>query len=127
MEYVTVIVIIALAEYLFFMAAVGKARGQCEIKAPATIGNETFERYFRVQQNTIEQLIVFIPAIYLCGYFLHDLGAAILGVFFIVGRALYFKAYVNEPAKRGPGMIIGYFATVLLLLGALVGVIRSLL
>ena len=44
MEYVTVIVFIALAEYLFFMAAVGKARGQCEIKAPATTGNETFER-----------------------------------------------------------------------------------
>ena len=127
MEYVTLVVILALAEYLFFMGAVGKARGTFEIKAPATTGNEQFERYFRVQANTVEQLIVFIPAIYLAAMYTNEIAAALTGCLFLVGRALYYRAYVNDPSKRALGMVTGYIATVLLLLGALVGVVVSML
>jgi uncharacterized MAPEG superfamily protein len=127
MEYVTLVVILVLAEYLYFMGAVGKARQTLEIKAPATTGNEQFERYFRVQANTVEQLIVFIPAIYLAAMFAHEIAAALTGCLFLIGRALYSRAYVNNPDKRTLGMVMGYIATVLLLLGALVGVVKSIL
>ena len=64
MAYVTAIVMLALVQYFYFIIEVGRARGRFGVAAPATSGNEEFERYFRVQQNTLEQLIMFIPAIY---------------------------------------------------------------
>ncbi len=127
MKYTALVVIITLIEYAVFMAACGRARIKYKIHAPAVSGNEMFERYLRVQQNTLEQLIIFIPAITLCAVFLHDVTAAIVGIFFVVGRAMYFKSYIADPSGRGPGMMIGFIATILLLIGALVGTILSLL
>ena len=127
MEYVTLVVILALAEYLYFMGAAGNARRRYDIKAPATTGNVQFERYLRVQANTLEQLIVFIPAIYLAAMYTNEAAAAATGSFFLVGRALYYRGYVKDPAKRAPGMMLGYIATLLLVLGALVGVLLSIL
>jgi glutathione S-transferase len=126
MEYISLVVIIALIEYLFFQGMAGKARGQYQIKAPAIIGNENFERSLRVQQNTLEQLIIFIPVIYLAGFYANEIAAALLGSLFLIGRPLYYKSYINDPSKRGPGMLIGYIPTVLLALMALVGVILRL-
>lgn len=127
MEYVSLVVIIALIEYLFFMFATGRARAQYKIHAPATSGDVNFERVFRVQANTVEQLIVFIPAIYLAGYYSHALSAAGIGSFFIIGRFVYYRAYISDASKRGPGMTIGFFSSVILMLMALVGVIQNLL
>ncbi len=126
MEYISLVVIMALIEYLFFQGMAGKARGQYQIKAPAIIGNENFERTLRVQQNTLEQLIIFIPVIYLAGFYANEIAAALLGSLFLIGRPLYYKAYINDPSKRGPGMLIGYIPTVLLVLMALVGVILKI-
>ncbi len=121
MEYISLVVIIALIEYLFFQGVVGKARGDYQIKAPAITGDQNFERKFRVQQNTLEQLIVFIPAIYLAGIYANEIAAALLGSLFLIGRPIYYRGYVNNPSRRGTGMLIGYIPTVLLLLMALVG------
>ena len=126
MEYVALVVVLALIEYFFFMAMVGKARGQFSIKAPAITGNENFERIFRVQQNTLEQLILFIPAICLFAYFVHAISAAAIGIFFLLGRIVYCKSYIADPATRGPGMIMGFIATAILILGALIGIILAI-
>ena len=126
MEYIAIVVLLSLIEYIFFMAMVGKARTEYSISAPAIIGNEMFERVFRVQQNTLEQLVIFIPAIYLCGYYLHAVAAAMIGFFFIIGRAIYYKGYTADPAKRGAGMLISFFTNVILILGGLTGIVKSL-
>jgi glutathione S-transferase len=42
---------------------------------------------------------------------------------FIVGRALYARGYVLDPAKRGPGFLLTILANVVLLIGSLVGAI----
>lgn len=127
MLYVALVVILALLEYVVFTALVGKARGTHSVDAPAVTGNEKFERMFRAHQNTLEQLIVFLPAIYLCAHYAHALSAAGIGLLFVIGRFLYFRAYVNEPSSRVVGMVMTMGANALLLLGALGGVIRSLL
>ncbi len=121
MEYISLVVIIALIEYLYFQGMVGKARGEYQIKAPAITGDQNFERIFRVQQNTLEQLIVFIPAIYIAGIYTHALTAAGIGSLFIIGRPIYFKSYIQDPSTREMGMLIGYVPTVILVLMALVG------
>ena len=104
-----------------------RARVRCKIDAPATTGHPVFERYFRVQQNTMEQLIVFIPSMWLFGFYVSPLWAAGLGLLFVLGRALYLKAYVADPSTRSAGFGLSFLPNLILLLGGLVGAILSLL
>jgi uncharacterized membrane protein YecN with MAPEG domain len=53
-------------------------------------------------------------------------GAA-LGILFIVGRAMYARAYVAEPKTREMGVILTLVATVILLLGGLIGALIQML
>ena len=50
-----------------------------------------------------------------------------LGLVFILGRALYARGYVIDPAKRGPGFGLTLLANVVLLVGGLVGALLSYL
>lgn len=127
MELVALVTLLLIIEYIFFTAMVGKARVQGSIEAPAMTGDETFERASRVQGNTLEQLIITIPAMWICGtYFRVDV-AAIMGLIFLVARLLYRSAYMSEPGKRGPGMGIGFLANIILVLTGGWGVIGQLL
>ncbi len=126
MDYVALVIVLAIMQYFFFVAMVGKARGKYSISAPATIGNEMFERIYRVQQNTLEQLIIFIPTLYMFALYVHALTAAGIGVFFLIGRMVYYRSYIADPATRGPGMMIGFFAYLVLMIGSLIGIILIL-
>ncbi len=119
MEYISVVTMLAVLEYVTVQLLVGRARGKYGVPAPATTGHEIFERYYRVQQNTIEQLVVFLPSLWLFGLFLNPVAAAIIGLFFILGRILYLRGYVKDPDKRGLGFGIGFLATSILALGGL--------
>jgi glutathione S-transferase len=127
MSWVHGVVILSLIEYLVFCVLVGRARAKYAIAAPAVAGNEMFERYFRVQQNTLEQLIVFIPAVLLFARYTSTLWAAILGVAFVIARIVYAAGYISAPQRRGTGAGISFLCEVLLVLGALIGIARSLM
>ncbi len=127
MAYVTIIVMFALMQYLYFGVAVGRARTRHGVAAPAVSGDENFERFHRAHQNTLEQLIVFIPAIYAAGYYAHGIAAAGVGVVFLLGRADYFRSYIADPQSRGRGMMVTMACSVVLLAAALVGAMRVLL
>jgi glutathione S-transferase len=124
MEPVILVILVALAEYMLLGALVGRARAKYRIKAPATTGNAAFERIFRVHQNTLESLIIFIPAVWVFGAFLSPAWAAALGVVFIVARIEYARSYVADPDKRGLGAGISGLALIALVIGGLVGVVR---
>ena len=96
------------------------------VKAPAITGNEIFERHSRVQQNTLEQLIVFLPGLYLFSHYLSPLLAAALGVIYLIGREVYAIAYVKDPAKRSAGFGLSSLPMIILVLGGLFGAVRSL-
>jgi uncharacterized MAPEG superfamily protein len=125
MPLVHVVIGLAVIEFFFFCSAVGRARARYDVKAPATTGNEMFERVFRVQMNTLEQLMVFIPSSLLFALYLSPYVAAALGVVFVVGRMVYFTSYVRDPQKRGPGFLLSVMPNLILMLGALVGAIRG--
>ena len=121
MEYVAIVSGLALLEYAVFGAFTGWARGKFEVAAPATSGHPEFERYFRVQQNTLEQLMIFLPSLWLFAYFVHPPVAAVVGLVFLLGRVLYFRGYVKSPERRGTGFLVGYLASAVLLIGGLIG------
>jgi uncharacterized membrane protein YecN with MAPEG domain len=126
MAYVDIVTALAVLQFIVFGFRVGGARGRYGVKAPAVTGNEIFERYFRVQQNTLEQLIVFLPGLYLFSHYLSPLVAAALGAVYLIGREIYAASYVKEPAKRGPGYGLTFLPMVILVLGGLFGAIRQL-
>ena len=127
MAWVAVTIIVALLQYLAFGFMVGGARVKYGVAAPAISGNEVFERYFRVQQNTLEQLVAFVPGIWLFGVYVSPLWAAALGAVFIVGRAIYAAGYIRDPKARGAGFGLTFLPNVILLAGGLYGAVRSLL
>jgi glutathione S-transferase len=118
---------LALIEFLVFGWAVGRARVTYRVSAPATTGNEVFERHFRAHMNTLEQLLVFIPSILLFAHYVSPYIAAALGALFIIGRAVYFMGYVRAAEGRHAGFLLSAIPNVALLLGGLVGVLRALL
>jgi glutathione S-transferase len=127
MIYVDIVIALALLQFLAFGFKVGGARDKFGVKAPATAGHETFERHFRVHQNTLEQLILFLPGIYLFGRYFQAEWAAILGVVYLIGRQLYGMAYVKDPAKRSLGFALTFFPNVALIVGGLAGAIWHLI
>lgn len=127
MAFVTIVVMLALTQYMYFSISVGRARARHDISAPAISGDEVFERFFRAHQNTLEQLVIFVPAIYAAGYFAHSIAAALVGVVFLVGRMVYFRQYVTAPESRGLGMFITFGANLILVAMALVMATRAAL
>lgn len=114
-------ILLALVQYIYFTWQVGSARVKFGIEAPKITGNDTFERTFRVQQNTMEQLVIFIPGMLLFAYFVSPLWALVPGAFYLVGRQLYARAYVADPKKRGTGATLSMLAPIILVLGAIGG------
>lgn len=125
MEWVAIVAALAGIEYLVFVLLCGQARGRYGVAAPATTGDPAFERYFRVQANTVEQLVVFFPGLLLFASYASELGAALLGVVFVVGRALYARGYLVDPARRGPGFALTLLANAVLLAGGLGGAVLA--
>lgn len=126
MPYVAIVTIVALVQFLFLGIMVGRARVKYGIAAPATTGNEMFERHFRVHMNTLEQLILFLPSLWIFAAYVSPLWAAALGVVFIIGRAFYAVSYVRNPKSRGPGFGLTALPTLALMIGTLVWAIRAL-
>jgi glutathione S-transferase len=127
MAWVGIVVIIALFEYFAFGIAVARARGRYQFPAPATTGHEMFERYYRVQMNTLEQLALFIPAIGLFAWAVDPRWAAGLGVVWIIGRLVYFRSYVRDPRTRALGFALTALPSLGMLAVALVALVMQLL
>jgi glutathione S-transferase len=100
---------------------VGKARVKYEIKAPAASGHEIFDRAYRVQMNTLEAAALMLPSLWIYAIFNGEIGAFVMGIIWLVGRAWYAQAYLADPVRRGMGFGIAFVALAGLWFGALVG------
>jgi len=107
--------------------AVGKARAQYNIKAPATTGDPAFERTFRAHQNAIENAVIFLPSLWLFAAFVSGIWAAVLGAVWIAAYVWYFAAYQKDAAKRGRPFSLAALVFGILALGAAWGVVREFL
>ena len=105
---------------------VGRARGKYAIKAPATSGHPMFERAYRVQMNTLEQTVMFLPTLWLAAHYGFTGWAGIAGLVWVAGRVWYAAAYMADPAKRGPGFGLASVGWIALLVMAAIGVVRAM-
>lgn len=127
MELVAIVVLLSLVQYTLFGALVGKARMKYKVEAPAVTGDPVFERYYRVHMNTLESLVLFIPAIFIFATYVRADVAAGLGVIFIIGRQLYLRAYVKDPKSRELGYLLTFLPSAILAIGGIIGAALQLL
>ena len=113
-EYTALVTIFAIMINLFFMFRTGRDRLKYKVNAPKTVGDETWERYFRIHANTVEQMVMFLPALWLAAIYSSDQWAAGIGVIWLVGRLFYSYSYVSKPSSRAPGMLMTFGSTAIL-------------
>lgn len=126
MELVAIVVVLSLLQYIYFGALVGRARVKYKIDAPAVSGDPVFERYYRVQMNTLESLVIFLPSIFIFASYISANIAAALGIVFIIGRQLYQRAYIKDPKTREVGFLLTILPSLILALGGLVGAVMQI-
>ena len=122
--------IITLFSLLLFFAIViyvGYARTKYGVKAPATTGDPDFERIFRVQMNTLENLILFLPALWLFSHYLSPLWAGVVGVVWLVGRVDYAISYARSAESRSRGFSISALAFAVLAVGCAIGIVLRIM
>ncbi|MEO7013845.1 MAG: MAPEG family protein [Dokdonella sp.] len=127
MSLVNLLVILALLQYVYFASRVGWARGKYDVPAPATTGNPIFERHYRVQSNTLELLILLVPAVWIASAYWNPLFIAAMLAIYIVGRHIYYVTYIQDPKKRSMGFGLSFLPIVALLLSGLGGAVWALI
>ena len=119
----TLVIVLAVVEVLVLGTLVGRGRQTYGVPAPATSGHPTWERLNRAHQNSIEQLVLFIPL-----YFAYVLNVGIqtgilLGVVYLIARILYAVGYVRDPARRAAGAFLTFAVQAWLAVGAIIGLV----
>lgn len=120
--FVTLLTVILLIGTAMF---VGYARGKYGIKAPATSGHPDFDRAFRVQMNTVENAVVFLPALWVAAHYGSALIAGLIGLAWVAARAWYAIAYARDAARRGPAFGTAVIAVAVLIVLAMVNLGRA--
>ena len=121
MPLIEIIALLAVAQFLFFGYSAGIQREKSGLKAPAMTGHDGFERSYRVQMNTLELLVALLPVLLLAGKYWPTWLVAPIGIIYLVGRTLYWQAYMNDPSKRGIGFMLSLAPIAVLLVLALLG------
>lgn len=125
MNYVDLVAVLAVLQLVFFGMLVGRARGLYGVQAPAVSGHEMFERAYRVQMNTVELMVVFLPSLFIAAKYWPQAYVAGIGAIYLVGRILYWRSYSAAPASRGIGFALSMLPILALAVGALVGILRG--
>jgi len=126
-ELVAIVTGLALLQAFIFAFQVGQARVKHDCPAPATSGPAEFERAYRVHMNTIEQLVLVIPSLWIFATYVRPDVAAGLGLVFVVARQIYRGAYIGDPSKRSMGFGLGALVLMVLLIGGMIGAAMKLI
>lgn len=124
------VVLVTAAALLFAFgtgANVARNRMRHGVPPPAMAGNPAVERALRVQGNTLEGIVIFLPALWIfSGYWDPRIGAAI-GAVWVIGRIIYMVGYMADPDKRFAGYGIQTLAILALVVGAIAGAVKDLI
>ncbi len=127
MAWVQLVTLLAVLQFFGFGGLVARARSRYGVRAPATTGHEVFERYYRVQMNTLETLVLFLPSLWIAAQYWSPRWMAGLGVIYLIGRMLYLRGYVADPKQRHVGYTVSVAPALILLFIGLYGAVGTLL
>lgn len=127
MDMVTIVTVLALLQFVWFGVQVGSLRGKHQIKAPAISGHPEFDRMYRVHYNTMEQLLLFLPALWMFAHMVDPLWATGFGVVYLVARFVYRAAYLKDPSGRSTGFTMTFLPSAVMLVWVLVVAVKNLL
>jgi glutathione S-transferase len=113
------VTVFALALYFMLTINVGRARAKYGVPVPQMTGNPDFERVVRVHYNTLEQLIFFLPLLWIFSLYINPIWGSAIGAVWVVGRVIYAWGYYQEAGKRAPGFAIASLSGLILLMGSL--------
>lgn len=122
-----IVVVLTVLLLIFVTWLVGRARARYGIKAPATTGNADFERVFRMQMNTVESTVLFLPALWLGTQYGYLLIASIAGLVWVAARFWYAVAYSDAANKRGMAFMIASAAAGVAFAVGCWGLLRALI
>lgn len=117
---VAIVTVLALLQFTWFGIQVGSLRAKHDIKAPAMSGQTEFDRMYRIHYNTMEQLVVFLPALWLYAHMVNPLWGTGLGVVYLIGRFIYRVSYLKDPASRSAGFTLSFLPSAIMLIWVLV-------
>lgn len=120
--YSSMVLILILLMYFMISFNVGKARMRYGVRPPATSGHPEFERVFRVQANTTENMVLFLPLFALATTVLPDVFCAIMGTLWACARVWYAMGYAQDSSKRMPGFVLSITMFFLLLIAVLIAI-----
>lgn len=126
MDWVIIVTVLALLQYTVFGVQVGAMRAKHQVRAPGMSGAPEFERMFRVHYNTMEQLVLLLPLMWMFAYSVSPLYAAGFGVVFIVGRFIYRAAYLKDPSGRSAGFTLSIVPSAVMAIWLLVDAVLNL-
>jgi glutathione S-transferase len=119
------VTILAALILIYAMMLVGRTRQRVKIHAPAMGGHPDLDRALRVQGNTVEQVVIFLPLLWVATLYFHGWIPAAVGLIWCLGRVVYAMGYMKEASKRGPGFGISALSSLVLLVLSIWGVIAS--
>ncbi len=123
MMWIDLVAVLALLQVIFFSMLVGSARTKYGVHAPAMSGHPQFERMYRVHMNTVELLVLLLPAMYLAARYWSPSLVAIGGAVYLLGRLVYWRSYTKDPASRAVGFGLSIFPVLAMLGAVLVGIV----
>ena len=82
---------------VMFLAAV--TRSKYKVEPPAMTGALQVECALRVQGNTTEQIVIFLPLLWVAALYFQGWWAPILGLVWCLGRVIYAVGYMKAPGS----------------------------
>jgi glutathione S-transferase len=118
------VTLLAVLISLAFAIRVARTRDRSKIDAPAMSGSRDLEYALRVQGNTVEQFVMFVPSLWLAALYFPDWWAPILGLVWCLGRIVYSFVY-GDAKSRFPGFALTIFPTIILWILAAIGIVEA--
>jgi glutathione S-transferase len=119
------VTLLAMLISLAFAIRVARARRRTGVRAPTMTGPQELEYALRIQGNTIEQIVIFLPSLWLAALYFQGWWAPVLGLVWCLGRVIYSFVYGSESRQRFPGFALTIFPTIILWILAVTGVVQA--
>ena len=116
-----------LAVFLTFVLAtrVGYLRQTCKVEAPATTGHPDFERGYRTHMNTVENLVLFVPLLWIAAAYYGGTIPFWIGLVWVGSRVVYAFGYAQpNTLLRRPGAVLGVLSLFALLVLGTIGALQ---